>query len=383
MSVIRKDRKTVIGILGGGQLARMSAFQAIRLGFDIAILEKTANSPAGVLTKNEFVGWVDDENVFNEFIDKSDIITLENEFIDYKYLEIIENSGKKVIPSSKTISLIQDKFIQKKTLSRKNIPVPEFVEIKLGTNYDELKNILGSKFVIKSKKMGYDGYGNATVENQKQFSESLARLSARHSEAYAEKFVNFRKELAVMVVRTKKEIKTYPVVETIQKNHICHTVIAPADISEKLKKLTLEISIEAVKAISGYGIFGIELFLDEADKILINEIAPRPHNSGHYTIEACTTSQFENHIRAVLNLPLGDTNLVKPFAVMINLLGKRNDVGILQNYSEALSDKEIHLHIYGKEQSRVGRKMGHITLLGEDLSEVLRRVKKIEKKIIL
>ncbi|MEJ5262497.1 MAG: 5-(carboxyamino)imidazole ribonucleotide synthase [Ignavibacterium sp.] len=383
MSVIRKDRKTVIGILGGGQLARMSAFQAIRLGFDIAILEKTANSPAGVLTKNEFVGWVDDENLFKRFIDNSDIITLENEFIDYKYLEIIESSGKKVIPSSKTISLIQDKFIQKKTLSRKNIPVPEFVEIKSGTTYDDLKKFLGSKFVIKSKKMGYDGYGNATVENQKQFSESLARLSARHSEAYAEKFVNFRKELAVMVVRTKKEIKTYPVVETIQKNHICHTVIAPADISEKLKKLTLEISIEAVKAISGYGIFGIELFLDEGNKILINEIAPRPHNSGHYTIEACTISQFENHIRAVLNLPLGDTNLVKPFAVMINLLGKRNDVGILQNYSEALSDKEIHLHIYGKDQSRVGRKMGHITLLGEDLSEVLRRVKKIEKKIIL
>ncbi len=128
MSVIRKDRKTVIGILGGGQLARMSAFQAIRLGFDIAILEKTANSPAGVLTKNEFVGWVDDENLFKRFIDNSDIITLENEFIDYKYLEIIESSGKKVIPSSKTISLIQDKFIQKKTLSRKNIPVPEILE---------------------------------------------------------------------------------------------------------------------------------------------------------------------------------------------------------------------------------------------------------------
>lgn len=383
MSIIRKDRKTVIGILGGGQLARMSAFQAIRLGFDVAILEKTANSPAGVLTKNEFVGWVDDEKVFKEFVDKSDIITLENEFIDYKYLETIESSGKKVIPSSKTISLIQDKFIQKKTLSRKNIPVPEFVEIKSESTYDELEKFLGSKFVIKSKKMGYDGYGNATVENQKQFSESLAKLSARHSESYAEKFVKFRKELAVMVVRTKKEIKTYPVVETIQKNHICHTVIAPADISEKLKKITLEISIEAVKAISGYGIFGIELFLDEEDKILINEIAPRPHNSGHYTIEACTISQFENHIRAVLDLPLGDTNLVKPFAVMLNLLGKRNDVGILQNYNEALSDKEIHLHIYGKEQSRVGRKMGHITLLGDDLSDIMRRAKTLEKKIIL
>lgn len=383
MSVIRKDRKTVIGILGGGQLARMSAFQAIRLGFDVAILEREINSPAGVLTKNEFVGWVDDKKIFKKFIGKSDIITLENEFIDYTYLEEIENSGKLVIPSSKTISLIQDKYIQKTTLKKNNIPVPEFLEITNQTRYEDVKEILGNKFIIKSKKMGYDGYGNAMVKNQKQFSESIASLTKRHSETYAEEFINFRKELAVMVVRTKKEIRTYPVVETIQKNHICHTVIAPADVSSKVKKTVEEISIEAVKAIYGFGIFGIELFLDDKGNILVNEIAPRPHNSGHYSIEACTTSQFENHIRAVLNLPLGNTNLVKPYAVMINLLGKRNDVGILENYHEALNDDEINLHIYGKHQSRIGRKMGHITLLGNNITNILRRAKRIESKIIL
>lgn len=383
MAVLRKDRKTVIGILGGGQLARMSAIQAIRLGFDVAILEKEKNSPAGVLTKKEFIGWVDQKKIFDEFIEASDIITLENEFIDYKYLEYIESKGKKVIPDSKTISLIQDKFIQKTTFQNSQIPVPKFLNVTETTTYEFIKSALGSKFVLKSKKMGYDGYGNATVKNKNEFKEALQRLSERHTEIYAEKFVPFVKELAIMVVRTKKEIKTYPVVETIQKNHICHTVIAPARVNEKIIFSVNEIAAKAVRSINGYGIFGIEFFLLEDDSVLVNEIAPRPHNTGHYTIEACTISQFENHIRAVLDLPLGNTELVQPYAVMINLLGKRNGVGVVQNYSEALNNKNVHLHIYGKAESRIGRKMGHITIIGSDLNKILLQAKKIEKQIII
>lgn len=383
MAVLRKDRNTVIGILGGGQLARMSAIQAIRLGFDVAILEKEKNSPAGVLTKKEFIGWVDQKKIFDEFIEASDIITLENEFIDYKYLEYIESKGKKVIPDSKTISLIQDKFIQKTTFQNSQIPVPKFLNVTETTTYEFIKSALGSKFVLKSKKMGYDGYGNATVKNKNEFKEALQRLSERHTEIYAEKFVPFVKELAIMVVRTKKEIKTYPVVETIQKNHICHTVIAPARVNEKIIFSVNEIAAKAVRSINGYGIFGIEFFLLEDDSVLVNEIAPRPHNTGHYTIEACTISQFENHIRAVLDLPLGNTELVQPYAVMINLLGKRNGVGVVQNYSEALNNKNVHLHIYGKAESRIGRKMGHITIIGSDLNKILLQAKKIEKQIII
>lgn len=383
MTVIRKDRKTVIGILGGGQLARMSAIEAIRLGFDIAILEREKNSPAGVLTKKEFVGWVDQKEVFDEFIRTSDIITLENEFIDYKYLEYIESKGKKVIPSSKTISLVQDKYIQKTTFYKAGIPVPKFIDVSDKVDYDKIKRELGSRFVLKSRKMGYDGYGNATVKNRDEFNEALERLSKRHSKIYAEEFIPFAKEIAIMVVRTKKEIKTYPVVETIQKNHICHTVIAPAVIEPKTIRNFREVAIEAVKSIKGYGVFGIESFLLNNDSVLVNEIAPRPHNTGHYSIEACTISQFENHIRAVLDLPLGNTDLVKPFAVMINLLGKRNDVGVLQNYFTALKNENLHLHIYGKAKSRIGRKMGHITLLGTDLNRIISQAKKIEKQIIL
>ncbi len=372
-----------IGILGGGQLARMSAYQAYKLGFDVAVLEKEAYSPAGQLTKYEYVGWVNDKRIVKKFVRDCDIITLENEFIDFKELEFIEQLGKKVLPGSKTISLIQDKFIQKKTFRRNQIPVPDFIEIKQTSNYKKVSEKIGNKFILKSRKMGYDGYGNALVTDEKSFVEGIKKLSGRHSQLMAEEFIDFHKELAVMIVRTRKEIKAYPVVETIQRNHICHTVIAPAGIDERLRKKAVEISTRAVKAVKGIGIFGVELFINGNSRILVNEMAPRPHNSGHYTIEACVTSQFENHVRSVLGLPLGSTEMVKPCAVMINLLGKRNGPGIVENYTESLLNKNIHLHIYGKAVSRPGRKMGHITMLGNNPDNVLSIIKKIEKRIII
>lgn len=378
-----KQKRQTIGILGGGQLARMSAYQAYKLGFDIAILEKNKNSPAGMMTKKEYVGWVDDKKKLSEFTRASDIVTLENEFVDFKKLEFIENLGKKVIPSPKTISLIQDKYIQKETLQKNKIPVADFVKVTDNSTYKKIAERLGDKFILKSRKMGYDGYGNHTVKNEKDFSEGLKKLSSRHSELMAEKFVNFDMELAIMVVRSKKEIKTYPVVQTIQKNHICHTVIAPADLRKTIAEKAGQIAVEAVKAIKGYGIFGIEMFIVNGKKILVNEMAPRPHNSGHYTIEACVTSQFENHVRAVLNLPLGSTEMVKPCAVMINLLGKREGEGIVENYDEVLANDKIHLHIYGKEKSRIGRKMGHITVLGDNVKKTLNLAKVAEKIAII
>jgi len=375
-------KKICIGILGGGQLARMSAFQAYKLGFDIAILEKQMNSPAGQLTKNEFVGWVDDEAVLKKFADRSDIITLENEFIDHSYLEKIERWGKEVIPSSKTISLIQDKYVQKSTLRKNNIPVADFNKVSFNTPYKKIKKQLGEKFLLKSRTMGYDGYGNALVHNEMDLSNGYNKLLNRNAELYAERFVEFEKELAVMVVRTKTQTKVYPVAETIHKNHILHIVKVPAVIEKKILNIAKEIAVESVEAVKGFGLFGIELFVENKN-ILVNEMAPRPHNSGHYTIEACTTSQFENHIRAVLNLPPGSTEMVKPFAVMINLLGKRNDKGIAENYESVLSDPDAHLHIYGKELSRFGRKMGHITFTGNDPDKLLKKAVKAEKLLII
>jgi 5-(carboxyamino)imidazole ribonucleotide synthase len=372
-----------IGILGGGQLARMSLFAAKRMGFDTAIIEKEPYSPAGQLTHLEFIGSYSNKKLLKKFASCCDVVTLENEFIDYKILKFLESLGKKVIPSSKTISLIQDKLIQKQTLKKYNIQVPDFIEVEHKKDYQKVANLLNLPFILKSRKMGYDGYGNALIKNKNDFEKSFDILTRRHSKLMAEKFINFSKELAVMVARTKKEIAVYPVVETIQKNHICHTVLAPANIKESEINFAKKIAVECVKAFNGYGLFGIEMFYTKTKNILINEMAPRPHNSGHYTIEACICSQFENHIRSVLSLPLGSADMICKSAVMINLLGRTNESGVLKNYTDALKNKQIHLHVYGKKHSRVGRKMGHITVTGNNIKYILSIAKSAERKIII
>lgn len=361
----------------------MSSLAAIRMGFNTAILEKELNSPAGQLTHNEFKGLVNDSNTLSRFASACDVITLENEFVDYHRIQMLEKLGKIVCPSSKTISLIQDKFIQKETLAANRIPVPDFTEVNHKTDFDSIVKKLKLPFILKSRKMGYDGYGNAYIRNRGEFNKAFDKLTHRHSKLMAEKLVDFKMELAVMVVRTKKEIKTYPVVQTIQKNHICHTVIAPAQISSKAAKAARETAVESVLAVNGYGIFGIELFYTSGGKILVNEMAPRPHNSGHYTIEGCCTSQFENHIRSVLNLPLGSPEMVRRYAVMINLLGKRNGAGVVSNCNTALGNDKVHLHIYGKHTSRIGRKMGHITVVGDKLNNILKIARKAERETII
>ena len=372
-----------IGILGGGQLARMSGVAAKRLGFNIAVMEKERNSPAGQLTRKEIKGWVNNSKLLAKLAAVSDVITLENEFVDYRKIEYLEQLGKKVFPSSNTISLIQDKLIQKETLAKHSIPVPEFTAVDHKTDFEKIKKILGLPFILKSRKMGYDGYGNALVKNQKEFLIAFDKLTRRHSKLMAEEFIDFKMELAVMVARSRKQTVVYPVVETIQKNHICHTVLAPAKISPRISKTAADIALKSVTAVKGIGIFGVEMFLSCGGKILVNEMAPRPHNSGHYTIEGCVTSQFENHIRAVLGLPLGSPEMVKPFAVMINLLGKQNNSGVVRNYGKALENNNVHLHIYGKEHSRIGRKMGHITVTGSNRGKILKTAIQAEKNTII
>ena len=376
-------KKFCIGILGGGQLAKMSTLAASRLGFDIAIMDKEMHSPAGQLTHNESIGWVEDELTLKSFALHCDVVTLENEFVDHHKIEFLEKLGKKVFPSSITIGLIQDKLLQKQTLKKSRIPVAPFLDVLEKHTYSEIAKKLGTPFLLKSRKMGYDGYGNALINNEQEFKASVKHLSNRHFNLMAEAFINFTMELAVMVVRTETETITYPVVQTIQKNHICHTVIAPAQIPKPIAKKAEEIAIASVKAMKGFGIFGVEMFLTGDKSIIVNEMAPRTHNSGHYTIEACVTSQFENHIRSVMELPLGSTAMVKPYAVMINLLGKTVPQKKRELYQTALAYPNVHLHVYGKEGSRAGRKMGHITIVGDNLQKILKEATAIEEKISL
>ncbi|MGE5315880.1 MAG: 5-(carboxyamino)imidazole ribonucleotide synthase [Acidobacteriota bacterium] len=370
-----------IGILGGGQLARMSAQAASRLGIRTAILEREECSPAGQLTHQEFVGWVDNEELVTQFAHACGVVTLENEFIDYRRLEFIESLGREVVPSSAVIARIQDKFIQKETLAQHGIPVPLFLPVTRETSWKELRARLGSPVVMKSRKMGYDGYGNAMVRSQASFDAARQKLSARHAQLMAEEFVDFTMELAVMVVRTKKETRAYPVVQTIQKDHICSMVIAPAPIDRTTAQRAAHIAIAAVEAVGGMGLFGVEMFITSDNEILVNEMAPRPHNSGHYTIEGCVTSQFENHVRAVLGLPLGSTSMLAPYAVMVNLLGSKTPKPGTANLVTALRNEHAHFHLYGKAASRPGRKMGHVTVLGSSLPELLTEARRLQKAI--
>lgn len=372
-------KRKVTGILGGGQLARMSAFAALRMGFDVAVAEKFADSPAGMLTKNEFTGDFASPEVINGLCGISDIITLENEFIEAGVLKMYEDKGIPVFPSSGTIGMVQDKLMQKETFRNAGLPLPKFVSVTDKDTYESISEVLGKKFVLKSRTMGYDGYGNTTVRNRRQFAEGMEKLSSRSAGLMAEEFIDFKKELAVMIAVNETGRAVYPVVETIQENHICKVVKAPASVDEKTAAKVKKIALKAVKAINGKGIFGLELFIDADDNVFINEIAPRPHNSGHYTIEGCVTSQFENHIRAVLGLPLGSTDMVKPHAVMVNILGRNAGPGVISNYPEILQDPGVHLHFYSKAETRKGRKIGHITVTGDNPDKILKKALRADK----
>lgn len=373
-----------IGILGGGQLARMSAYAAFRLGMRVVIYERAPNSPASLVTPHSFVGEWDDEATLSRFAELASIVTLENEFIAPSVLRRLESWGKRVFPSSETIALVQDKFVQKQTLRKSGLPVADFAAIDSLEEAERFGRDYGYPFLLKSRTGGYDGYGNRAVASPDQISAAMQSLGFPSRALMAEAFVRFERELATIVARSRSgEIKTYPIVETIQDNHICKIVKAPAPIPDAIQREARDLAQAAIEAINGVGVFGVEMFLEPNGKTLINELAPRPHNSGHYTIEACLTSQFENHVRAILNYPLGDVSMIAPAAAMVNLLGKRNQPVSLQSLPEALRFSRAKIHVYGKADSRIGRKMGHVTVVGESLEACLAEAARAEAALTL
>lgn len=375
-----------IAILGGGQLARMSAYAAYRLGFEVGIVARpTDDSPALKLATQGFVGDWGDRALLKEVAEFSHVITLENEFIEPEVLSYLETFPHAAIaPSAKTIGLIQDKFTQKTILKNAGLPVPRFQTVESPEAVCDAGRTLGFPMVLKCRTNGYDGYGNELIRSDVDAAPAFQKLTKRGSSLMVEEFVPFTKELAIMAVRNARgETATYPVVETIQHAHICHSVLAPADISEKSRARATEIAHEVLKAVDGVGIYGIEMFLLTDGDVLINEIAPRPHNSGHYTIEACETSQFENHIRAVLNLPLGSTAMRAPAAVMVNILGSFDAVAKAHGLENALAVPNTTVHLYGKEKSRPGRKMGHVTALGTSLTETRERAMQAARAVAI
>jgi 5-(carboxyamino)imidazole ribonucleotide synthase len=362
-----------IGILGGGQLAQMLAQAAISLGMSTAIFERQPDSPASRLTQHSVVGAWDDPAALEAFAALAPVVTLENEFVDAGVLATLEARGVVVRPGAATLALVQDKLLQKQRMAARGIAVPPFLPLSTPADVERAARELGWPLVLKARRDGYDGRGNATVRGPAEIPAAWQRLGGDAGRAlYVEAWVPFQAELAVMVARgATGEVRSYPVVQTEQQNHICHRVLAPAPLPQATTERALSLARAAVEAVDGVGIFGVELFLVERGEIVYNEMAPRPHNSGHYTIEACATSQFENHLRAALGLPLGSTAMRTPAAVMVNLLGRGSGGGALLGDGAALAVEGAHLHLYGKRALQPGRKMGHVTALGATLDEAL------------
>lgn len=357
-----------IGIVGGGQLAKMTALAAMEFGCEVVILEKTESTPAACLAADILYGDWDDPTNLLSLADKVDVVSLENEFVDAHALKVLEDAGHILYPASATIGMVQDKLIQKQTLSAAGILVTPFAAVNSRKEINQQADQLGWPLVLKTRRNGYDGKGNATLHSAADIDEAWVKLDGDNRELYVEGFCNFTCELAVMVTRgSDGEMVNYPVVESVQKDHICHIVRAPARIDDELASKAIELARKAVTTINGVGTIGVEMFLTEDKQIILNEMAPRVHNSGHYTIEACECSQFENHVRAILGMPLGSTKMVSPAAVMINMLGEEQGTGYPVGIDEALKVEGAHIHVYGKATTNIGRKMGHITALGDTI----------------
>jgi 5-(carboxyamino)imidazole ribonucleotide synthase len=359
-----------LGILGGGQLARMLAEAASTLGVEVVVMEREAGSPAGRIAAREIAGPWDDTDGLRALADASLAITLENEFVDVAALRWLEAHGARVFPTAATLARCQDKHDQKVAAASAGIAVTRFRAVASADDVIAAGREWGWPLVLKARHNSYDGYGNVTLRGPDAIAPALEALGFPARGLYVEAWVPFVRELAVMVARGHDgAIVTYPVAETVQERHICRIVRAPAEVTPEVARLATQTASQVVEAFDGVGVFGVELFQTEDDGILFNEIAPRPHNSGHYTIEACVTSQFEHAVRIALGLPLGSAAMVTPAAVMVNVLGRANGPATSEGLDAALAIPGAHVHLYGKLASRTGRKMGHVTALGQTLAE--------------
>lgn len=371
-----------IGVLGGGQLGRMLAFAVHRMGMHIAVLDPDPEAPAGQVADRHIVGDFRDPERIRELAQGCDVVTVEIEHVDTATLEALEGAGVQVQPTARTIRLIQDKYAQKAYFAERGIPVADFQDTPDTDAVLAAAETLGYPLMLKAKRLAYDGRGNAVIKSRDDVATAIAALGTR--ELYVEEWIPFERELAVMVARgLEGEIVDYPVVETIQRDNICNTVIAPAQISRAAQIAARDIARKTVAALDGAGVFGVELFLLSDGTVLLNEVAPRPHNSGHYTIEVCVTSQFEQHARAVTGLPLGDPSLRVNAAIMINVLGGDSLEDTLRPVEAALLIPGATTHWYGKRAVRPGRKMGHITITGATMHEVIERAEPLTSGIAL
>tara|TARA_A100000164_G_scaffold170523_1_gene151395 strand:+ start:1626 stop:2777 length:1152 start_codon:yes stop_codon:yes gene_type:complete len=370
-----------LGILGGGQLGKMLLYDAKRYDLHTKVMDSNKDAPCNKIADDFIIGDITDYDDVVNFGNSVDLITVEIENVNTDALEFLEKSGKKVYPSSKNLRIIQNKSDQKNFYSKNNLPTSRF---KNYLNIEELKrNFLNDNFefpfVWKSSRFGYDGKGVKIIKNIEDLDFSYDH------QCLIEEKVSIKKELSVIVSRnTDGEIKCFPVVEMEfnEKSNLVEYVMCPANISKQTEEKAIMIASEIAKKFEMVGLLAVELFVTNEHEILINEVAPRPHNSGHHTIECCITSQFDQHIRSILNLPLGKTDILIP-GIMVNLVGENMEEGNVnyKNINDIFDIPGVYIHIYGKKKSRLNRKMGHITIVNKDINKAIEIGKSIKNKI--
>ena len=370
-----------LGILGGGQLGKMLLYETRKFDIKTNVIDPSNEAPCKIACDYFEIGDLMDFDTVYNFGKKVDVLTFEIELVNIEALEKLENEGIIVYPSSKTLRNINDKITQKQFYQTHQIPTSPFQIFNSKNNLLQAisNQDLSFPFVWKQSKGGYDGMGVSIIRKK----EDLDKL--RNVPCIAEQLITFKNELAVIVTRNPKgEIKTYPVVEMEfhpEANQVEY-VICPARIDNKVAEKARAIAVKVSKAFEHVGLLAVELFQTEDDEIMVNEVAPRPHNSGHYSIEGSVTNQFEQHLRAILNLPLGETNS-KIAAIMVNLVGEEGYTGNVQykNMENILNLEGVSPHIYGKKQTRPFRKMGHVTIVNKDIDKA-HKIAEIVKKTI-
>ena len=367
------QRPIRIGIIGGGQLGKMISQEAKRMFLTVNILDPNKDCPASTLCDKLIIADFKDEQKIYELAKYSDIITYEIELANSKALKKLENQNYPIYPSPHSLHILQNKFRQKTFLKQNNLPVTEFSKTESQKDLIDSADKFGFPLMLKASEESYDGRGNYLLKSKEDIPEAFKHF--KDKDTFAEKFVDFKNEISIMVARNKQgQIESFPIAENIHFNNILDTTIVPANISLNAQKDAKVIAEKVMDCLKDVGIFGIEMFVSKTDEIFINEIAPRPHNSGHYSIEGCSISQFEQHIRAILNFPLARPELLRP-TIMKNILGPPNIQG---NYkfiglSKLLSIPSTKIHIYGKQQTSPGRKLGHITCTGDTINQVTDR----------
>lgn len=385
MQIWNEFMAQILGIIGGGQLGMMLTEAAKKLPNEISeviVLDPTEGCPASQVGAKQIVADFKDEKAITELATKSDILTYEIESGNSEVLKAME-SRVKINPSPETLRKIQDKLLQKTFLSENNLPLAEFVQIDSLDDLDTKITKFGYPSLLKTRRDAYDGRGNFKINSEKEVKIAYDHFS--NQKLMLEKYIDFRMEVSVIAARnTKGEIATYPLVENIHKENILNTTIAPARVNKKILDNAEQVAKKTMNVLKGAGVFGIEMFVTKDDRILINEIAPRVHNSGHHTLQSSETSQFEQHLRAILGLGLGSTKLLRN-TVMWNILGPKDFTGVYKPIT--IEQEGVFLKMYGKRESKPQRKLGHVNVIdidnSGDIENLLKKVDTLKKTIII